>query len=101
MAGGGHHIIPFKVYLNVLIALLILTIITVWVAQFDFGQMNTVIAMAVASVKAVLVASFFMHLKYDSRVNLVILVSGVFFLVVMYVFCWLDIATRIQESSTL
>ena len=52
-------------FLGVLLALLFLTFITVWVAQFDFGSANMLIAMSIASVKASLVIGFFMHLKYE------------------------------------
>ena len=34
------HSISFKTYLNVLIILLILTVVTVGVAQVDFGPLN-------------------------------------------------------------
>lgn len=68
---GGHHgelghIVPYKVYVTVLSILIFLTIVTVWVSQYDFGTMNMVVAMGVASIKALLVALFFMHLKYEN-----------------------------------
>lgn len=66
--GDSHelgHIVPFKIYLGVFIALLVLTVITVWVSRFQFGAWNIVVAMVVASIKAMLVALFFMHLKYE------------------------------------
>jgi cytochrome c oxidase subunit 4 len=59
------HIVPFKIYLSVFVTLLVLTVITVWISRHDFGAWNIVIAMLVASVKAMLVALFFMHLKYE------------------------------------
>jgi cytochrome c oxidase subunit 4 len=70
MGGNGHHgelghIVPFKTYVTVLSILIFLTIVTVWVSQYDFGTMNMVVAMGVASIKALLVALFFMHLKYE------------------------------------
>lgn len=98
---GTHQIIPAKTFLNVLIALLFLTFITVWIAQFDFGAMNAFIAMGVASIKAALVLLYFMHLKYDDKSYLVIFFTGVFFLFVFFFFSQLDIVTRIFEGSTL
>jgi len=62
---GPGHVLPFKVYLSVFIALLILTVITVGAAYVDFGVLNMVIAMLIASTKAGIVALFFMHLKYE------------------------------------
>lgn len=60
-----HHIVPFKVNMAVGITLLILTTVTVWIAQFDFGAMDMVVAMTVATVKAGLVVAYFMHLNYN------------------------------------
>lgn len=98
---GEHHIIPLSVYLRVIAILFVLTGITVLVAQFDFGEWNTVIAFAIASVKALLVLAFFMHLKYDDMMNRVIIASGAFFLLILFLFCFLDQATRVLQRSTL
>jgi cytochrome c oxidase subunit 4 len=68
---GLGHILPKKVYWSVFWALMVLTVITVVVAKvkaFDFGSLNLVIAMAIASVKASLVALYFMHLKYENPI---------------------------------
>ena len=101
MSDNGHHILPFKLYVQIFASLLVLTVITVWVAQFDFGSLNTVIAMLVATVKATLVALYFMHLKYDDKLNTVCLLSGVFFLLVMFAFIAIDVYTRVFQGSTL
>jgi cytochrome c oxidase subunit 4 len=45
--------------------LIVLTVVTVAAAQVDFGVFNILIAMLIASVKAMLVALFFMHLKSE------------------------------------
>jgi cytochrome c oxidase subunit 4 len=97
----AHHIIPLPVYFKVFATLICLTIITVGAAQIDFGTFNTVIAFAIATVKAVLVAGFFMHLKYDDKMNRVIILSGVFFLIVLYFFCIMDESTRIVVHSAM
>lgn len=101
MSDNGHHILPFKLYVTVFATLLVLTVITVWVAQFDFGAFNTFIAMAVATVKATLVALYFMHLKYDEGTNAVCLLAGVFFLIVMFTFIVVDISTRVPVEGTI
>lgn len=96
-----HHIIPFSVYMKVITALLILTVVTVAAARVDFGAMNTVIAMLIASVKAGLVLAFFMHLKYDDRIYLVALGTGIFFLILLYFLTWVDVYTRLTEYNIL
>jgi cytochrome c oxidase subunit 4 len=82
------------VYVKTLIVLLILTAITVAAAGFDFGQGNVVIALAIATVKASLVALFFMHLKWDKPVNAVIAMAGFLFLGIFIMFCLLDFNSR-------
>lgn len=61
------HTQDFKIYAGVLAALLVLTVITVWVSNFDFGAWNDVIAIGVASCKASLVVLFFMHGRFENR----------------------------------
>lgn len=93
-SGHGHsgdelgHILPHAIYVKVLVILLILTVVTVAISRVDFGMMNLVVAMGIASVKALLVALFFMHLKYEDKLTwtyaafpivlLGILLAGVF-----------------------
>ena len=55
------------VYLAVFASLLALTAVTVLASYVDMGLMNVVVALLIASVKASLVALFFMHLKGESR----------------------------------
>lgn len=94
-----HHIIPLSVYFKVITALMILTVVTVAVARVDFGSLNTIIAMAIASVKAGLVLAFFMHLKYDDKLYIVTFGTGIFFLIVFYFFSWVDIYTRFFQPG--
>jgi len=57
------------IYRNVLIALLILTVVTVAISTHDFGGKtpNYIVGVLVAVVKASLVVLFFMHLKYEQK----------------------------------
>ena len=96
-----HHITPVKSYFNILGILLVLTVLTVVVAQFDFGFLNTIIAMAVASLKAYYVLAYFMHLKYDDKFYLVLFFLSIFFVVLLYLFLLIDISTRVLEQSPL
>jgi len=82
-----------KTYAMVLGALLVLTIITVAAAYVNFGSGNTVIALVIASIKASLVALFFMHLKND-KFNAVLFLGGAFFLSVFLIFTLFDVDYR-------
>ncbi|MEO8127296.1 MAG: cytochrome C oxidase subunit IV family protein [Bryobacteraceae bacterium] len=85
-----------KIYAAVLGALLILTFITVGASkiQFGSGMINVVIALSIATVKASLVALFFMHLIHDKAMNSIILVASFTFLAVFIGFCYGDQSTR-------
>ena len=96
-----HHIVPFNIYMKVISTLLVLTVLTVVVAQMDFGVLNVVIAMGIATVKATLVLLFFMDLKYDDKLYLVIFLSGVFLLLILFALCEFDIMTRVVEFPVL
>ena len=88
------HILPLNLYLAVGSALLVLTVITVTAAQMDFGQMNLLIAMGIAVVKATLVAMFFMHLKYDNRIYMLVFIGSLLFLGVFIIFTMFDTLRR-------
>ena len=89
-----HFIIPLKYYLITLVALLILTFLTVFVAQFDFGALNIYIAMAVAIVKASFVITFFMGVKWDEGFNKVILFASFAFVALFLATILFDVSTR-------
>jgi len=91
----AHHGGP-RIYTANLFALLFLTIITVAAASFNFGAANVVIALAIASVKAILVGLFFMHLIWDKPVNAIILVSAFLFLGIFVMFDFLDVDSRVN-----
>jgi cytochrome c oxidase subunit 4 len=88
------HVLPLRTYLLVWGALLVLTFITVRVSYFNFGTWNLIVAMAVATVKASLVALFFMHLKYDEKFNGVILLGSLAFLGIFFVLTLADTLHR-------
>ena len=89
-----HHILPLSVYLKVGMALLGLTFVTVWISFYNFGPLNLVVAMSVAAVKASLVALYFMHLKYDNKLYLVIFLSSLLFLATFIILTMFDTLRR-------
>jgi cytochrome c oxidase subunit IV len=85
---GGHiehveHHLPKNLYFAIFGALMALTAMTVGLAYVNLGQLNIVVALAVAVLKASLVVMFFMHLKYESHLTKVVLGAGVFWLVLL------------------
>lgn len=92
--GEGHHIDPLWLYLAIFGALIFMTVVTVGASYFDFGAANTAIAVLIATVKASLVAVFFMHLRHDKPFHTLILVSGLLFLSFLFLFTLSDTGTR-------
>ena len=90
----AEHVLPLRVYFGVFAALLVLTAVTVIISKFHFGAFNLVVAMAVAAVKASLVALIFMHLKYDNKVYMMIFLGSILFLAIFIVFTMADTMTR-------
>ena len=99
-SGGDHSHGGLKLYAGVLAALLVLTVITVGASYLDFGSGNIVVAIGIATIKATLVALFFMHLKDDKPVNGMLLVSCFMILGLLLTFCLLDIDNRSLDSPT-
>jgi cytochrome c oxidase subunit 4 len=91
---GPHHVTSTKTFVNVLLALLFLTIITVAASRVDFGAANLLIAMLIASVKASLVIAIFMHVKWDTAINKIVFLSSFLFLSLLLIFTLSDQATR-------
>ncbi len=88
------HATAASSYAKVLGALLALTVITVLAAGFSFGSWNVIIALGIASIKASLVALFFMHLRHDKPMSAVIFVTGAAVLGVFLMICTLDSNAR-------
>jgi cytochrome c oxidase subunit 4 len=61
------HIVDDKKNILIWVDLLILTFVTVEIAQFDFKTLTILIALGVATFKTILVGYFFMHLKFENR----------------------------------
>ena len=91
---GHRHIVPDKVALTIGGALLVLTLVTVKVAYIDLGALNFVVAMLIATTKALLVALLFMNLLYDRRENGVIFGTGFLFLAIFFVLTATDLFFR-------
>lgn len=70
------HVMPVPVLLGVFFALIVMTVLTVAATWIDLALWNLPLAMAIASVKATLVALYFMHLRYDAPFNGVMLLIG-------------------------
>lgn len=67
MSEHKHEPVPYRTFILIWVALLMMTAITVAVSRVDLGALNIWVALGVASIKSSLVIFFFMHLKQETR----------------------------------
>ena|SRR5687768_12896851 len=95
---SGHaaptHQAPLAAYFLVFGALMVLTLVTVWVSRIDLGELNTAVAMAIAIVKATVVILWFMHVIHSPRLTWIVVLSSFLWLAVMFVLFFSDYLTR-------
>jgi cytochrome c oxidase subunit 4 len=88
------HISGVPFYVGIFVALCALTVLTVAVSYFDFGSANTVVALLIATAKASLVATFFMHLRHDSLFNTLAFLAAFLFLAIFILLTYDDLGHR-------
>jgi cytochrome c oxidase subunit IV len=87
---------PLPGYFAVFIALLVGTGLTVFAATLDLGPFNAPVALGIATVKATLVALFFMHVWHASeKLTKLVVVVALFFLLLLLGLTMTDYATRL------
>jgi cytochrome c oxidase subunit 4 len=93
--GAVHaHVSSTFFYVAVFAALLVLTVTTVGQSYIDLGRLNIVLVILIASMKAALVVSFFMHLRWDNKFNALIFISCIFFIGVFFAYTMNDTERR-------
>lgn len=93
--GAVHaHISSAGFYVAVFMALIALTILTVGQSYVDLGRMNLIVVILIATTKAALVVSFFMHLRYDNKFNALIFISAILFIGVFFAYTLNDTDRR-------
>jgi len=79
-----HIITPTRTYVAVFVGLIVLTGLTYVAAINDFGALNTPIALGIAGLKASLVVLIFMGVRYNTPLTKVVVISGFFWLLIMF-----------------
>ena len=99
--GHGHddgavhaHVSSAYFYMAVFGALIVLTLVTVGQSYIDLGKLNLAVVILIASLKASLVVSFFMHLRWDNKFNALIFISCIFFIGVFFAYTMNDTEHR-------
>lgn len=87
---GLSHVMSIPMLLGTFAALLVLTFFTVSVAEWELHGIDIWVALGIATVKALLVATFFMHLYYDKFFNVLLLLFSLVFVALFIGFSLLD-----------
>jgi cytochrome c oxidase subunit IV len=86
--------VSIRTYAFTWIGLLAFTLLTSFVALVDLGRYSIVIGLVIALMKASLIAAFFMHALYDSKLVRVILGGGVVWFLILISLTIADYLTR-------
>ena len=86
-------------YTKVFLALMILTAITVGVSRLDFGTWNIVVAMVIASIKAMLVAVIFMHLNHEDKTTWIYAAFPLILMAILIGMLFLDNPLRVNPDG--
>ncbi len=84
------HSHGYGIYVLVWLGLLALTGLTVAVAGINIGGLTVATALIIASVKAYLVLTIFMHLRSESKVFNVFVFVALFFLAISFILLFSD-----------
>jgi cytochrome c oxidase subunit IV len=91
----SEHIVSVRVYVIIFLVLLVGTALTVFAAFLNFPwQLNTIVAMTIATTKATFVVLYFMHVRYSSRLVWVIVASALFWMGILFALTFSDYWTR-------
>jgi cytochrome c oxidase subunit IV len=86
--------VSVKTYALTLMGLLGLTLLTSLLGLQDLGRLSIVIAVLIALAKATLIATFFMHAFFGSKLVRVVLAAGVIWFLIMICLTTADYFTR-------
>ncbi len=92
------HPLPLPLLFGVFLALTLLTVITVGQASFDLGSYDVIVVMVIATIKALLVGAFFMHLAYDKPFNILWFVGSFVFVALFIMFTLFDNRGTIKDD---
>ena len=96
-AEHSEHVASASLYWLIWGILIVCTFLTAWIATVNLGPFNTVVALVIATFKASIVVLIFMNVKYTSeKMTKAILISAVFWLVLLLVLSLVDFASRPQ-----
>ncbi len=96
----SEHISSTKLNVTIWLTLMVLTVVTAAVSFVDLGPFNTIVALGIATFKALLVILFFMHVKYASeKLTKMVIISSIFWLLILLILSLADYGTRAATGT--
>ena len=96
-AEGAHptvHVVSWRLYVGIFIALCVLTTSSVVVTGFDLGPFNLFLALAISVAKSTLVVLYFMHARYSPKLTGVVIAAALAFLTILVFLTLADYVSR-------
>lgn len=91
---AAHAIVPARYYVFNFAALMVLMVLTVWVARHDFGWLNLPIALLIAITKATLIVLIFMDVRRGTQLVMIFAAGGFLWFLIMVGFTITDFAAQ-------
>ena len=88
------HIPHVKALVSVWAALIVLTVTTAAVSYIELGELNIIVALLIALIKASLVAWIFMGVRYSTNLTRLFVVAGLVWLSIMIMITFSDYHSR-------
>ena len=94
-ADSEHKEAGLRVYITIWLSLLMFTFLTVTVASLNLGKLAIIACLAIAAVKSTLVLLYFMHLRYEKRMVIKILIPLTIVILAIFIgLTYSDVMTR-------
>ncbi len=92
----SYHITGYAEHFGTWVSLILLTFMTVFISVFgaDLNTLTVATALFIASVKALVVAYYFMHLKYDPKIYRIMILIVMSMFVIFLIMLIFDYLTR-------
>lgn len=85
---------PIRTYLLVCGALLFFTLATYTASLVNLGPFHTLVALAIAVIKAALIILYFMHARYSTGITRIVIAGGLVWLIILIAGTLDDFITR-------
>lgn len=90
----SQHVVPLRTYWIIFGALMGLMVLTVLASYLDLGLFEIPLALTIATVKAVLIMMYFMHLKYSNKLTWLFAGASTLWLAILIAFTMSDFVGR-------